>query len=771
MFTFDRIPEIPDQPSPAHIPAATSKKFTRRSLKTETMNKNYLLTAIALFFADSLLAQSVAINTDGSTANTSAILDVKSNTKGILIPRMSKAERTSIASPATGLMVFQHTPDSLGFYYYDGSQWSWVAAINGNADTLAWKRSGNASTNPVTHFIGTTDNKPLHFRVNNTRAGFIDNTSYNLSLGYSGFLNNSTGTHNTAIGFQSLQTNTTGNYNTAIGAFSSFSNASGIRNTAIGTSALYFNTSNDNTAIGYEALNQTAAVAAKNNTAIGANAGRQNVSGTANTAIGDSALYLSSTASYNVAIGKNAGRDNLGSWTTFVGIDAGPVNTANGSVFVGSAAGMRNTSGSANTFVGDNAGRDVVSASGNSFFGSFAGQINTANENSFFGRTAGFSNTSGNYNTFIGAYSGYFNSTGVENSFLGRAAGFTNSVGNNNTFLGAHAGNLNSSGSNNSFVGKSAGLNTSSGTNNTVLGSQALMFGNGSANTALGAFSLSNLSGTNNYNVAVGDSSARNLATGANNVAVGSWAMKDHTTGNQNTAIGNFAMGERESGSYNVALGAGSLWNTNNDYNTGIGYQTGFQNISGTLNTYLGAGVFTVDGLTNGTGIGANSFINASNKVRIGSSTVTVIEGQVAYTFPSDGRFKTQVTESIAGLDFITRLRPVAYNFQTAKYDAFIRGPQNEQLRNTGTVDFTESEKIRHNGFIAQEVWKAAKDAGYEFDGVHVPRNSTETYSIAYSQFVVPLVKAVQEQQVQIEELKKQVAELKAALNKPGTGK
>jgi hypothetical protein len=45
--------------------------------------------------------------------------------------------------------------------------------------------------------------------------------------------------------------------------------------------------------------------------------------------------------------------------------------------------------------------------------------------------------------------------------------------------------------------------------------------------------------------------------------------------------------------------------------------------------------------------------VNASNKIRIGNSSVTVIEGQVAYTFPSDGRFKTNVSENIKGLGFL----------------------------------------------------------------------------------------------------------------------
>ena len=56
-----------------------------------------------------LYAQGVAINEDGSAADSSAMLDVKSTTKGLLIPRMSSAERTAIPSPATGLMVFDNT--------------------------------------------------------------------------------------------------------------------------------------------------------------------------------------------------------------------------------------------------------------------------------------------------------------------------------------------------------------------------------------------------------------------------------------------------------------------------------------------------------------------------------------------------------------------------------------------------------------------------------------------------------------------------------------
>ena len=111
---------------------------------------------------------------------------------------------------------------------------------------------------------------------------------------------------------------------------------------------------------------------------------------------------------------------------------------------------------------------------------------------------------------------------------------------------------------------------------------------------------------------------------------------------------------------------------------------------------------------------------------------------------------------SVKGLDFIMKLRPVVYNFQTKKYDDFIRGEENKNVKFASFIDYTESEKIRHNGFIAQDVEKAAKETGYEFDGVVTPKNDKEVYGLSYSQFVVPLVKAVQELNIKVEKLEKE---------------
>ena len=74
-------------------------------------------------------AQNVGINDDGSTPNNSAMLDVKSTSKGLLIPRMTEAQRTAISLPAKGLLVYQNDGTE-GFYYYDGSAWTNLSLVN-----------------------------------------------------------------------------------------------------------------------------------------------------------------------------------------------------------------------------------------------------------------------------------------------------------------------------------------------------------------------------------------------------------------------------------------------------------------------------------------------------------------------------------------------------------------------------------------------------------------------------------------------------------------
>ena len=74
-----------------------------------------------LLCATGIYAQGVGINDDGSQPNGSAILDVKSTTKGLLFPRMTTAERDLIASPVAGLQIYNASQSCMN--YYDGSSW------------------------------------------------------------------------------------------------------------------------------------------------------------------------------------------------------------------------------------------------------------------------------------------------------------------------------------------------------------------------------------------------------------------------------------------------------------------------------------------------------------------------------------------------------------------------------------------------------------------------------------------------------------------------
>ena len=164
-------------------------------------------------------------------------------------------------------------------------------------------------------------------------------------------------------------------------------------------------------------------------------------------------------------------------------------------------------------------------------------------------------------------------------------------------------------------------------------------------------------------------------------------------------------------------------------------------------------------GITNATAIGNGAMVNASNKVRIGNAAVTVIEGQVPFTSPSDGRYKYNVREDVRGLDFILKLRPVTYQFDVKKFDGLA---QNASY--AVQASYNEATAIRRTGFIAQEVEKAAKQTGYNFSGIISPKNEKEHYSLSYESFVVPLVKSVQEQQMIIEKQQSDIKEQEAII-------
>lgn len=134
------------------------------------MHKSFLMAAAVLLSITTGFSQSLAVNADGSVADASSILDVKSTLKGVLIPRMSKTDKNAIASPATGLLIFQESPDSIGLYYYNSTAWIWMPGVN-QLNASAWRLIGNSGTLPSTHFIGTTDAQDLVLKTAGSASG------------------------------------------------------------------------------------------------------------------------------------------------------------------------------------------------------------------------------------------------------------------------------------------------------------------------------------------------------------------------------------------------------------------------------------------------------------------------------------------------------------------------------------------------------------------------------------------------------------------------
>ena len=126
-----------------------------------------LFTILMLSGFDNLFAQ-VSINTDGSQPDSSAMLDIKSTDKGILIPRMNQSQRDNISQPiATGLMIYQ-TDNTPGFYYYDGTSWKYIIT-NGNTLDEAYDQGGAGAGKKITADAGAV-------RINGTDGLLVTGT-------------------------------------------------------------------------------------------------------------------------------------------------------------------------------------------------------------------------------------------------------------------------------------------------------------------------------------------------------------------------------------------------------------------------------------------------------------------------------------------------------------------------------------------------------------------------------------------------------------------
>ena len=307
-------------------------------------------------------------------------------------------------------------------------------------------------------------------------------------------------------------------------------------------------------------------------------------------------------------------------------------------------------------------------------------------------------------------------------------------------------------------------------------------------NVAVGSKSMySNLLG--HGNTAVGFRSLYTNTIGHYNVAIGNGALFNNADGDANTSLGFAALGYNAAGSWNTAVGyqAGinitANWNTGMGYralflttgsggaaNVAVGYQALYNNTSGSNNTAIGCNAGPANGngaFVNSTAIGQASVYTASNQVRFGSTVVNNIGGYSEWKNISDVRFKKNIKPAEHGLDFILKLEPIVYNLDLDKLNRFVYGEAVDTLFKPADLQtIHDNEKIVMSGFSAQQVEAVAKSIGYDFNGVQKPQNDKDHYSIAYASFVVPLVKAVQEQQQIIDHQKEMIAKLEARMAK-----
>lgn len=261
-------------------------------------------------------------------------------------------------------------------------------------------------------------------------------------------------------------------------------------------------------------------------------------------------------------------------------------------------------------------------------------------------------------------------------------------------------------------------------------GTQNTFLGVGAGNTTLAGA---------DGNVGVGDGALAALTNGDGNVAVGSGAGQLINTAAQNTVLGAFALANATSVSQNTVLGnsAGATL-TGGGQNVFVGLAAGAGPTTLTQCTLVGSGASATNGITNATALGANTTVNASNKIRFGDAAITVIEGQVAYTFPSDERIKRNIRECLLGLEFINKLKALEYE-------------------KTCGENF-----VKELGFSAQKVRAAAESCGCDFPGVSYSE-SEDRYYMRYNDLLAPIIKAIQELSLENEELRQEIAELKKA--------
>lgn len=664
--------------------------------------KHIISIVLFILFATTVKAQNIAINESGDQPDTSAMLDISSSAKGLLIPRMTKTQKLAIPLPATGLLVFQTAPDSAGFHYYDGSKWNWLAAA---ANKEGWLTTGNAGTDTAIHFLGTTDDKPLRLRQNNLWMGQLDTKTHNFFIG-GGAGSKNTATQNTGFGDSALSRNTSGIGNTAIGYRSMVGSGpiTGGINTAIGNNTLSAITSGyQNIAIGDNAL--TSMKTGATNVIVGAGAMEGAGKGDGNIALGLWALRTNDSASYNIAIGQQALYSNDSARNIGIGHQALYHSNRRNNTAIGYQAGFYNNylqsgseQGIENTYVGYQTGYYLNNGSKNVAVGSRAmvggGWFNSDNPNndnykrnvavgdSALFTTVGSDNvgigfkslsktTWGNGHVAVGSRALQATIANYPNTAVGYSSQDSSTTGIANTALGSYSLTKNTTGSNNTAIGNAAmfeatnAINPSFVYDNTAVGNNALRFFRYHGETAIGAGALSNDTGSR-WNTAVGYLAMTSHINGAGNTSLGTSALRYDLTGYQNTALGLNTLFNHKRGDNNIAVGANALYLDTASYqNTAIGTNAMYSHRSGDNNISIGYNALFSD-----TAGGGNIAIGSSAMFSHAKNHFNTAVGMEAMYFDNNGSYNT------------------AMGWRSLRY---AKNPYENTAVGVGAIEFTDS--------------------------------------------------------------------------------
>ena len=716
----------------------------------------------------------VSINTDGAAPDNSSMLDIKSTSRGLLIPRMTSAERIAIPSPVAGLLVYDMTIQS--FYYFNGSVWSQLAVGNytmihdGDGDTKVQVEK-NPDEDIIRFDLGGIERMVL----TGNRLEFHGPDS-NYFVGTGSGQANTTGFSNAAFGFGALSSNTSGIGNTAIGKSALLSNTEGYGNTSGGHYALSANTLGIlNTASGYYALTRN--TLGSRNISVGNATLFNNTSGSLNTAVGSAAMNLNATGSGNVAVGARA---------LFYNTIAGDlVAVGDSALFYNGLGGLPGKS-TENTALGAKSLFANTTGLGNTASGFYSSYSNTTGSfNTAHGSRALYSNTSGFGNVAVGARALYSTTiqhrlvavgdSALHNNGLGAGVG----DGNDNTAVGAQALYANTSGSYNTAVGTYAGLANYGGIHNSAFGYEALKFSlNGNYNTATGSEALYNNSG--HKNSGFGANSLINNNNGSENTAVGVLALSANQNGSDNTALGYNANVSFQSLYNATAIGANTIVSGNNSVvlgngaNVGIGISAplaklhlqvnGYDAYSGLMitNSNVGGKSLSINqgsaGKLNFTNSGIIDLVTMDfNNNRVGINAVYPAHllqlgtddafkpGTSTWGVLSDLRLKDNIIDYTDGWNVLKNIRPVWFTYNG-------KGGTNNGEKAIGTV--------------AQELQEIAPYMVNSWDYENPAGNKTAYLGVNYHALFFILVNTAKEQHEKIEQLEQKVELLLKRLEK-----